>query len=87
MSSSAEIPRMTKAWVAVVCFVQKYVPFGTVSLQTRFGEPREMLEWKRDIDFSKPDSFETLNIGPSAMAPDEVAKYNEVLRRLGLLDK
>ena len=84
MSSSE--PRLTKAWVALVCFVQMYVPHGTVSFQTHFGEPSELVDWKRAIDFRKPESFETLNIG-AATKLDGVRMYNDLLKRTGLEDK
>lgn len=52
--------RITDAWKAFIAFAHLYCPFGEITVKVVNGEPSQMVNHTRDIDFRKRETFITL---------------------------
>lgn len=80
MSSPSKYDDMelSKAWRAFIGFVQLWVPYGNIALETSVGEPSKLIRAHRDIDFRKEESLVLFDAGNIVQLGD-MAAFNESL--------
>jgi len=60
---------VTEAWLKVITYCQKKVPYGDISLRIQDGKPTELLAAKAAVRFDKPWGSPEYPF-PEPMTPD-----------------
>lgn len=79
-------PRITDAWRAAISFTQIIVPFGDIHFKIQHGEPRGLISFWREVDFSKPETLVLFTMGTITQMDGSVL-YSQLLTQMEQKEK